>query len=173
MFNSKRMTQIRCLFIFVLLSFVCGCASLPESEPELRPELSRIQMQSSPRSALIFKDALYGRISKIRSEVGETVFLDDNFKRDAVTTRYVDITPGNYKLSARCEPYKSHLRTAPVIWMANHSFSIRPGQTITLACERYVRNKRDNVEKGDEGWSSHDYLLDKNHYGVRLEVIEP
>ena len=173
MLNSKKMTHIRCFFIFTLLSFVSGCASLPDSNPELKPELARIKMKSSPRSALIFKDVLYGRISKISSEAGETIFLDDNFKRDAIATHYVDITPGNYKLSARCEPYKSHLRTAPTIWMANHSFSIEPGQTITLACERYVRNKRDKAEQDDEGWSSYDYLLDKNNYSVRLEVLEP
>jgi hypothetical protein len=172
---NRKTTLIRFLFVIAVLCFTSGCASLSESTPELKSELGRIEMQASPRFPPFFRDPLYGRISKLVSEAGDVILIDNDFRRDSIATRFIDVTPGNYKLSVRCEPYKSHLITAPVIWMANDKLSIEAGQTITLACERYVSEKEDNIkndEDNDEGWSSYDYLLDKHNYRVRLVVLD-
>lgn len=165
-FCSKTYLKLAALSSLLLLF---GCVSSPERKPEteLEPGLARLQMQYSHRRPHLFKERLFGRIMSLNTASGENLFLDADYRTNAVATRFLDVAPGTYTLRAQCEPVIDY-NEYPSIWMLNHKLTLQANETLTLECERFVIDEHKHKQRK---WTLGERLLDQRNFGIRLSEL--
>jgi len=141
-----------------LVLMLLGCTTKVTNIDPAKKHLgvAQVHMERS-KSQINFMHSQYiGVFDQIESESGERLLKDLRLLKNFEYVRSVDLTPGTYTIRANCGANGGHQATLGFRWHPTIRVTLENGDSVTLACEKYMSNVRKRLYVG-KGRSRYTY----------------
>lgn len=154
-------------FIVCLLLALSGCASSPKNAeiPSLKREQSRVEFEKPNRIPSLIRERWFGKVVRVKNKDKDIVFDSFANPKESPISRWVDLEPGEYEVTAQCRPHQA-FQGVQSLALASLKVRLTAGNALSLAC-RIDKSEYEQGASVDKKGSAK-----KREYSVRLVELD-